>query len=412
MSFEKVDKRDLYRCVSCGNCRSVCPAFEQTGRESKNTRGRILIIRGIYEGKLDDESVFDSINTCTTCGFCKEACPAGVNPPKLVEAAREGLAELGKMTPTQIKIRDTVAQYANTLGVEGGRLNWLNELEEGLGNRARDETEDGLRDGKVKETRDRTEKKAVELNGTGGSGLKLEIKSPNAVYFVGCLDSYRYPQTALKTYSLLNKFGAVLLEDERCCGSPLLRLGFSREAADLMKHNTEQIQKSGADTIIAGCAGCFNTLKNSYDLSGITVMTVSEYLMSHINELKELMASENSGIQKLNIPVTYHDSCHSGRHNRVFDEPRVLIREIVGSSNLKEMAANREKSRCCGGGGGVRSGYNELSLAMAKRRLEDVPVGVEYIITSCPLCLRNLRDAGGDIPVIDIVELLSMAMKK
>jgi len=385
MAFEKMDIRDLYRCVSCGNCRSVCPVFEQTGRESKNTRGRILIIRGIYEGQLDDDSVFESINTCTTCGYCTEACPAGVDPPKLVETAREGWVKLGKMTPTQTKIRDTVARYSNTLGDDGDRLGWLKE--------AKNET------GKTKEA--------------GASGLKLELpKKQKAVYFVGCLDSYRYPKTALKTYRILNRLGVGLLEDEKCCGSPLLRLGFDDEFADSVKHNTEQIKMSGADTIIAGCAGCFNTLKNDYGFLGITVMTVSEYLLSHISELKDLMTAENSDIQKLDIPVTYHDSCHLGRHNRIYDEPRALIREIVGADNLKEMAACREKSRCCGGGGGVRSGYNELSLAMAKRRLEDVPKGVEYIITTCPLCLRNLSDAGGGIPVIDIVELLSMAMEK
>lgn len=373
MSFEKVDKRDLYRCVSCGNCRSVCPAFEQTGRESKNTRGRILIIRDVYEGKLDDESVFDSINTCTTCGFCAETCPAGVNPPELVEVARGGLVSLGKMTPTQMKIRDTVVRYANTLGVDGDRLGWLKEA-----------TDDTL----------------------------ILPENPKAIYFVGCLDSFRYPETALKTYRILNKLGVGLLDNEKCCGSPLLRLGFEKEAGDLTDHNTELIRQSGADTVIAGCAGCYNTLKNDYDLSGIKVVTISEYLMSRLNELKELFAAENSGLRKLDIPVTYHDSCHSGRHNRVFDEPRNLIREIVGPDNLKEMAANREKSRCCGGGGGVRSGYNELSLSMAKRRLEDVPQGVEYIITACPLCLRNLRDAGGNIPVIDIVELMNMALEK
>ncbi|WNY23972.1 putative iron-sulfur-binding oxidoreductase FadF [Methanimicrococcus hongohii] len=364
MAFESVDKRDLYRCVSCGNCRSVCPAFEQTGRESKNTRGRILVIRDIYEGNLTDDSVFDSINTCTTCGYCTVACPAGVHPPDLVEGARGGLVAAGKMTPTQMKIRDTVTKYANTLGDSGSRCGWLE-----------------------------------------GTGLAVP-ENPKAVYFVGCLDAYRYPETAVNTYTILSKMGVGLLEDENCCASPLLRLGFVNEANDLMKHNIEQIKKSGADTIIAGCAGCYNTLKNNYDLDGIKVVTVSEYLVSHLEDLKK------AGLGKLDLKITYHDPCHSGRHNNVFDEPRELIYEIVGKDNLIEMKTIREKSRCCGGGGGVRSGFNDLSLAMAKRRLEDVPSGVDYIVTTCPLCLRNLRDAGGDIPVIDLVELIRMSIEK
>jgi Fe-S oxidoreductase len=47
---------------------------------------------------------------------------------------------------------------------------------------------------------------------------------------------------------------------------------------------------------------------------------------------------------------------------------------------------------------------------MAKRRLSEVPEGVDYIVTSCPLCIRNLRDAGAGDKVIDLVDLLAMAL--
>ena len=79
--------------------------------------------------------------------------------------------------------------------------------------------------------------------------------------------------------------------------------------------------------------------------------------------------------------------------------------------NLEEMKTSKESARCCGGGGGVRYGYKDLSLRMAKRRLSEVPEGVEYIVTSCPLCIRNLSDAGaGAVKVIDLVDLLAMAL--
>jgi Fe-S oxidoreductase len=71
----------------------------------------------------------------------------------------------------------------------------------------------------------------------------------------------------------------------------------------------------------------------------------------------------------------------------------------------------KEDSRCCGGGGGVRIGFPDISLELARNRLEDVPEGVDYLVTSCPLCLRNFKDAGGNIEIIDIIELVAMAVE-
>jgi Fe-S oxidoreductase len=46
---------------------------------------------------------------------------------------------------------------------------------------------------------------------------------------------------------------------------------------------------------------------------------------------------------------------------------------------------------------------------MARKRLKDAPQDVDYIVTSCPLCIRNLRDAGAGDKVIDLVDLVAMA---
>ena len=105
---------------------------------------------------------------------------------------------------------------------------------------------------------------------------------------------------------------------------------------------------------------------------------------------------EELELKRLNLTVTYHDPCHLGRHNKVYEAPRKVIREIC---TLKEMKNIKEDSRCCGGGGGVRIGYPDISIELARNRLEDVPAGIDYIVTSCPLCVRNLRDAGGNIEV-------------
>ena len=353
----ELDRRSVYKCVQCGACRSFCPVFNVVGWESANTRGRMLIIKSLLEGRHPSEDVLPSLASCTTCGICAAKCPAGVNTPEVVEAARAQLVKCGITTKVQEKLRASVITSGNSFGEAKDRTHWLSDTERS----------------------------------------QLPEKS-DYVYFVGCFDSYRYPEFAEKTFKVLQRFGVTLLPDEQCCVSLLLRTGFGEDAEKVMKRNLEQIRKVGAHTIITSCAGCYTTLKNNYP-EELHVISLHEFLAEHLDELK---------LKKLDLTVTYHDPCHLGRHNKIYEAPRKVIQAIC---TLKEMKNIKENSRCCGGGGGVRIGYPDISLELARNRLEDVPEGVDYIITSCPLCVRNLRDAGGDIEVIDIVELVAMAME-
>ncbi|WP_048128775.1 (Fe-S)-binding protein [Methanosarcina lacustris] len=353
----EIDPRSVYKCVQCGTCRSVCPVFDVVGWESANTRGRMLIIKSMLEGRPPSEDVLSSLASCTTCGICAVKCPAGANPPEVVEAARAQLVKCGVTTEAQDKLKAAITTSGNSFGETRNRLHWLSDTERS----------------------------------------KLPEKS-DYVYFVGCFDSYRYPEFAKKTFEVLQRFGVTLLPDEQCCASPLLRTGFRDDAEKIMEHNLEQIRKVGAHTVITGCAGCYTTLKNNYP-GELRVISLPEFLAEHLEELN---------LKRLDLTVTYHDPCHLGRHNKVYDPPREVIQAIC---TLKEMKNIKENSRCCGGGGGVRIGYPDISLKLAKKRIEDVPEGVDYIVTSCPLCVRNLRDAAEDIEVIDIVELVAMALE-
>jgi fumarate reductase (CoM/CoB) subunit B len=346
-----IDERSILKCVRCGTCRSVCPVFDELGWESSSTRGRMLIIKRLQDGKSASSDDLNSLGTCTTCGICTESCPAGVEPPDLIECARKDLAGSGIMTEKQAILNEDVRATGNVFGETAVRQSWLSDPA-AFRNRA------------------------------------------DYVYFAGCLASFRYPKVAAKTFDLLRRFDVTMLKDERCCGSPLLRTGFN--ASSVMESNKRQIREIGAKTVIIGCAGCYSTLKEDYQ-GEFEVVSIPEFLAVHISSLD---------IEPLDLTVTYHDPCHLGRRHKIYDEPRKVIEAIC---SLKEMKASRNRSRCCGGGGGVRSGYNELSLKMARKRLLDVPDGVDFIVTSCPLCIRNLNDAGGGGKVIDLVELVSMA---
>ena len=212
------------------------------------------------------------------------------------------------------------------------------------------------------------------------------------LYFRGCTARERETGISQATEKLLNKAKVDFhtLDDEKCCGSVLLRTGFEEEARQQIKKNMEVLE---GEKILTSCAGCYKTLKDDYE--GLDVIHISQFLSQLINEGK-------LNFSKKNLNVTYHDSCHLGRHSDVFDEPRNVIKSVA---DLVEMENIRENSLCCGAGGGVKSAYPEVANQIALSRIAQAKeTGCETLITSCPFCKLNLEN--DDLEVIDLTEFL------
>ena len=212
------------------------------------------------------------------------------------------------------------------------------------------------------------------------------------LYFRGCTAREKQTEIQNATERLLDLAGVDyhVLEDEKCCGSVLLRTGFDCEARRQIEENTTVLK---GEKIITSCAGCYKTLKEDYE--GLDVMHISQLLDELIDEGK-------LNLTKADLNVTYHDSCHLGRHCGVYDEPRNVIGSVA---DLVEMENNHDDSLCCGAGGGVKSAYPELALQMAKSRIQQAKdTNCETLVTSCPFCKLNLEN--DDLEVLDLTEFL------
>ena len=99
-----------------------------------------------------------------------------------------------------------------------------------------------------------------------------------------------------------------------------------------------------------------------------------------------------------------------GKQNKIFDEPREILRTIEGL-DLIEFASSRENSLCCEGGGGrmfyeAESTYRRNS---ERRVLEAIGKGAEELVTSCPFCLMTLEDPATEkgLPVKELSEIIA-----
>jgi Fe-S oxidoreductase len=137
--------------------------------------------------------------------------------------------------------------------------------------------------------------------------------------------------------------------------------------------------------------------------------------MHAVEFVAELLEEGRIPLKEFEAVVTYHDPCHLGRHCGVYDAPRDILRSIPGVE-FREMRFIRENSWCCGAGGGVKTGFKERAVDMAVGRLEQAEeTGAEYIVTACSFCYQNLLDgikkSGSSLKMIDLIELVRMAMK-
>ena len=212
------------------------------------------------------------------------------------------------------------------------------------------------------------------------------------LYFRGC--TAREKQTSIQdaTEKLLDLAGVDyhVLKDESCCGSVLLRTGFIKEGKEQIRKNTEMFND---ETVLTSCAGCYKTFREDYE--NIDVIHISQLL-------KQLIDDNKLVFTKKDLNVTYHDSCHLGRHMEIFDDPRTVIESVA---DLVEMENNRENSLCCGAGGGVKSAYPEIADELSKARINQAKdTGCDILITACPFCKLNM---GGDgMEVLDLTEFL------
>lgn len=220
------------------------------------------------------------------------------------------------------------------------------------------------------------------------------------LYFRGCTAREKLTSITKATERILRiaKIDYETLEDEKCCGSVLLRTGFLDDAIEQMNGNLKDFE---GKVILTSCAGCYKTLKEDY----------KKYLdvdlkVIHISQLLEQLIKENKINLKGNkdLKVTYHDSCHLGRHAGEYEAPRNVINSI---SKLVEMENNREKARCCGSGGGVKSAYGELSNSISDLRIREAKeTDADLLVSACPFCELNLSENSDDFEVLDLSEFV------
>lgn len=398
---------ELDACTRCGECSNWCPAYDQEQREPLTPRGRAALYKDIisrqhgmfradgFLGKLTGkkpvsigelELFAKDLYACSTCMQCHYVCPVAIDTVELWERIRETIvdADFGPLEDQKALMKNT-RNYDNP---------WA----------------------QPRSSRARWTKMAKKKKRISDVPQDISKKSAEVLYYVGCTASYdnNVEEVAINTTNIFQHadvdFG-ILGNKEKCCGSVLLRMGDKKSFDRISSENIEQFNDLGIKTLVTSCAGCLKTIKEDYKKVGKLNFEVKHTLEYIIDLIK---AGKLKLEKPVNLKITYHDPCHLGRHAGIFDAPRELIRLIPGLEFV-EMERNRENSRCCGAGGGLKSGYPDMQNAISQKRIDDaLATGATELVSACPFCYQGLQVGiqAKDAPIKmrDITELVCMAL--
>ena len=432
---------DGYACTECGRCNTVCPATN-TGKPlfpkeiilgvkealfvnssqilGEGTLWSRVGVAGVRADETPREKEAhhqkmvggiistDALWSCTNCRACMEICPVSIeHVPTIVDMRRYLVMEESEFPEEVTSVFNNIERNANPWEMNNDkRAEWA-----------------------------------------AGLDIPLMAENPEAdvLYWVGCMGSFdqRNKRVATAVAKVLKAAGvnfAILGPEESCTGDPARRIGNEYLWQMMAQQNIETLNGYGLNlddqlhnghnghapgnsvagvaakhrTIITACPHCFNTIKNEYPQLGGNYDVVHQTVF-----IDKLLADE-----KIKLPagfdtrkLTYHDPCFIGRYNDIYDEPRRVL-TVLNSNGVTEMRRHRNKSFCCGGGGGRAWMEEKTGKRINQARVnEALETGAEVLAAACPFCITMFDDgvkgveAEEQLQIEDIAEIVARAIE-
>lgn len=366
-----------YSCVECGRCSEHCPATN-TGKEL-NPKEIILGVRGYLNefGPTSEELLLGKHNSqkavfqCTTCGACEFQCPVGIEHLPILVGLRRGAVNTGSWEDDYgTKLFNQLERGSNALGISA--------LER-----------DKFLQKQAFPIFDGTQEYCLWLGCMGGydpKGREIVTAFARVMDYLGT------------SYGVLRK--------EKCTGDPVRRLGNDLLFQQLAEENLKNLAQNKVKKIVSICPHCVRTIQEDWKAYGIPpeIEHHTEFMARFENRLPRQSGGES---------IVYHDPCYLGRYRDVYDEPRALI-QISGA--LVEAPRHKERSFCCGAGGGLAFLGEETGERVSHARAQElVSTGAQTVGTACPFCNTMFRDALAASPetapqLLDIAQLVARGL--
>ena len=384
----------LRKCVHCGFCLATCPTYNLLGDELDSPRGRIYLMKQVFEGHEPTESTRLHLDRCLTCRNCESTCPSGVEYGHLVDLGRSVVEEKVPRRGADKWLRKgilSVLPYSKRIAP----LVRLGQVVKPL------------------------------LPAALASSVPLK-QSPNALpatqherhmlVLDGCVQPSMAPATNASAARVLDALGITLrgADTSGCCGAVHYHLNEQDEARNFIRRNIDAwwpAIENGCEAIIVTASGCGVMVKDYGHILAddpqyaSKAKRVSELARDIVEVLLDLMGKEDLSRYRDTAAavgrVAFHAPCTLQHGQKL---------PLVTESLLARFGFNlipvADAHTCCGSAGTYSIFQPAISKQLKHNKVRNLMAGQPDIIATANIGCQLQIQGGSKQSVVHWIELV------
>lgn len=386
----------LQACVHCGFCTATCPTYLLLGDERDSPRGRIYMMKAMFEGAPVTQETRHHLDRCLTCRSCETTCPSGVEYGHLVDLGRLVVEQKAPRPVAQQLVRWGLQQVLPYRSRFGPLLK--------LGQAFRPVLPQVLKQ--------HIPLPSAKLMAPKSQHKRVMLSLP------GCAQASAAPNTDIAAAQVLDQLKITLkvLHKSGCCGAVNHHLNAHEKALDQARHNIDLVWpelQAGAEALVITASGCGAALQEyGYMLrDDLAYADKAKQVSEAAKDIVEILGQENLSSVKAKLTkakaksigkVAVHCPCTQQHAMQLPYKVKALLDELG-----LDTAATENDHLCCGSAGTYSLLQPDLSHQLRNQKLKDLSVDKPQLIVTANIgCQLHLAGAG-DVPVKHWLELLA-----
>ncbi len=347
-------------------------------------------------------SLVGHLDACLVCRACETACPSGVPFGRIMEGAREVVAERIRERPTARAIRraglSTIARPGALAAATALATVYARSGAQRLVRRAR------LLPRRLA---------AMERLLPTAEGRPYTLgrrEGADCAFFAGCVMRCSFGDTERATVDLLERSGHTVTAPpaQACCGALHAHSGDGAGARALARKNVAAFA-GGTGPIVVNAAGCGAHLKayGAVLADDPAWADRAAEFARRVRDASEVVLPSGVDADPVPIRVVYQDACHLAHGQGIRSQPRALLAAVPGV----RVVPIADPERCCGSAGIYNLTHPEVATELQRQKVRALlDARPDVVVSANPGCIlqlvAGLREAGSAVPVVHLMRFL------